>query len=403
MSAKSRLIADIESLLAAANSSDVDDLDYATRVAMLGKVESIQHQLDDPVLAMYRHLSNVRAYNLSYNLNGIQINLVIQANQTAALRTCVNCGYLVRVALIDNLGRLMRQLSSTGILRSLGENEYAHTKFSLAYIDRSEVDFFNLVMDEIAPVAYRLPEYIAAHEPDAILDAYQSPFSWANEREGKNFYEVLLEQPDRLAKFNSGMMTQEAQNRILGLFPFTNFAENIDKNGPLRPFIVDVAGGRGQSLVAIKGELDGVDTQNLGRWILQERQGVLDSIPDDELPGIEKMAIDFFEPQPLKGAHIYYLRRILHNWHDEPAKLILKNIADAMLPDSILLIGEMVFPEQAGVNKYIYMMDICMLIIGGKERTGNDFSRLLDAVGLRLVKVSVSDAGDQAVIECRLK
>jgi DNA gyrase/topoisomerase IV subunit A len=59
MSSSSNLIADIEELLAAAKNSNVDDLDDATRVGMLGKVESIQHQLDDPVLAMYRHLSNV--------------------------------------------------------------------------------------------------------------------------------------------------------------------------------------------------------------------------------------------------------------------------------------------------------------------------------------------------------
>jgi hypothetical protein len=61
MSSNSKLIADIEALLAAAKASDIDELDCGTRVAMLAKVESIQYQLDDPVLAMYRHLSNVRS------------------------------------------------------------------------------------------------------------------------------------------------------------------------------------------------------------------------------------------------------------------------------------------------------------------------------------------------------
>lgn len=157
-------------------------------------------------------------------------------------------------------------------------------------------------MDEIAPIAHRLPEYLAAHEPSAILDAYKSPFSWANDREGKNFYEVLLEQPDRLAKFNTGMMTRETQHRILGLYPLGELAKSIDRSDPERPFIIDVAGGRGQSLVVIKTELEGINISNLGRWILQERSAVLDSIRDDELPGIEKMAIDYFEPQPIKGS-----------------------------------------------------------------------------------------------------
>jgi len=59
MSSNSKLIADIEALLAAAKNSSIDGLDYGARMGMLAKVESIQYQLDDPVLAMYRHLSNV--------------------------------------------------------------------------------------------------------------------------------------------------------------------------------------------------------------------------------------------------------------------------------------------------------------------------------------------------------
>ena len=100
-------------------------------------------------------------------------------------------------------------------------------------------------MDEISPVAHRFPEYIAAHESSAILDPNKSPFSWANDRDGKNFYEVLLEQPDRLAKSNLGMMTREAQHRILGLLPLSDLVKTVDKTDFEKPFIVDVAGGRG--------------------------------------------------------------------------------------------------------------------------------------------------------------
>src|SRR3954452_6557137 len=67
-------------------------------------------------------------------------------------------------------------------------------------------------------------------------------------------------------------------------------------------------------------------------------------------------------------AQIYHRRRVLHNWQHVEARKILQNIADAMAPDSKLLIGEMVVPKKpGGVNKYVYMMDICMLAIGGKE------------------------------------
>jgi hypothetical protein len=118
---------------------------------------------------------------------------------------------------------------------------------------------------------------------------------------GKNFYEALVENPAKLAQFNKGMMTQEAQQRIVSIYPFESLPKDLDMSDPNRAFIVDVAGGRGQSLVAIKGEIEADGEVELGRWILQEKKAVVDSIPDDALSGIEKMAIDFFDPQPIKS------------------------------------------------------------------------------------------------------
>jgi hypothetical protein len=94
----------------------------------------------------------------------------------------------------------------------------------------------------------------------------------------------------------------------------------------------------------------------------------------------------------------------MHNWQDAECRKILQNIADVMAPDSRLLIGEMVVPKTPeGIDKTVYWMDMCMLIIGGKERSEKEFSVLLDSAGLKLVKIWPSSAGSQTVIECRLK
>jgi hypothetical protein len=94
----------------------------------------------------------------------------------------------------------------------------------------------------------------------------------------------------------------------------------------------------------------------------------------------------------------------MHNWQDAECRKILQNIAAAMAPDSRLLIAEMVVPEKPeGVDKTVYWMDLCMLIIGGKERSENEFSALLDSAGLKLVKIWRGKVGSQTVIECRLK
>ena len=165
-------------------------------------------------------------------------------------------------------------------------------------------------VDEVSPVAHRIPEYMAAHESSAILNPKQSPFSWANNSEGKVFYEILLENPQRLARFNKAMTTQEAQLPVLGMFPFSSLATSIDRGDPERAFIVDVAGGRGQSLLQIMREMEATGARNLGRVILQDRKPVLDAIPEEQLPGVEKMVIDFFTPQPVKRrcliSHAFY-------------------------------------------------------------------------------------------------
>lgn len=94
----------------------------------------------------------------------------------------------------------------------------------------------------------------------------------------------------------------------------------------------------------------------------------------------------------------------MHNWQDNEARKILRTIANAMAPNSRLLIGAMVVPDKPeGVDKTVYWMDLCMLIVAGKERSEKGFSDLLDSTGLKLVKVWRSKVGSQTAIECRLK
>jgi hypothetical protein len=40
--------------------------------------------------------------------------------------------------------RLMRMLTGTGVIALVGENTYAHTPKSMAYLEGAAVDFFNL-------------------------------------------------------------------------------------------------------------------------------------------------------------------------------------------------------------------------------------------------------------------
>lgn len=55
---------------------------------------------------------------------------------------------------------------------------------------------------------------------------------------------------------------------------------------------------------------------------------------------VEFMPHDFFQANPVKGAEVYLLRWILHNWPNEACVRILSAVRASMGPRSRLLIAQ---------------------------------------------------------------
>jgi len=99
-----------------------------------------------------------------------------------------------------------------------------------------------------------------------------------------------------------------------------------------------------------------------------------------------------------EGALVYYIRRCMHDWSDDNNAKILSHLADAMAPDSRVLITEQIMPNPpTALNAWT---DLCVMNLGGKERTEKMFEALTKRSGLKFVKVHKSLATDVAVIEC---
>ena len=81
------------------------------------------------------------------------------------------------------------------------------------------------------------------------------------------------------------------------------------------------------------------------------------------------------------------MKNIIHDWDDDSALTILRNIRTAIAPHGKLLLLEMVLPEQA--NSFLgFQLDIEMLItVGGRERTRAEYANLFARAGFRLTRV----------------
>lgn len=59
---------------------------------------------------------------------------------------------------------------------------------------------------------------------------------------------------------------------------------------------------------------------------------------------IEFLAHDFFEPQPVKNADVYFFRWILHNWPDKYAVRILQSLIPALKVGAKIIVYDEVLP-----------------------------------------------------------
>lgn len=114
------------------------------------------------------------------------------------------------------------------------------------------------------------------------------------------------------------------------------------------------------------------------------------------------VAGDFFESVP-EEYEAYILKSIIHDWDDEYALKILRNIHRAATSNSTLLLLERVIPEQlstTAADQAVIRSDITMMTIGSLERTVAEYRQLLAVSGWTLTTV-LPVAADFSLLESR--
>ena len=92
-------------------------------------------------------------------------------------------------------------------------------------------------------------------------------------------------------------------------------------------------------------------------------------------------------------ASVCFFRHILHDWPDSTCRQILENIILAMDKDhSRIVIVDIILPD-TGTELLPALFDTNMMLMGGRERTGTEWRELLEAVGLRVMKIIGPEPG----------
>lgn len=276
----------------------------------------------------------------------------------------------------DALYRVMRLLAAEGLFRETAVRRFRLTK--VGEVLRSDKgssprDLIRMLNGEPYLAFAQLD-----HSVRTGLPAFDEVF-------GKPRFDWLADHPDEAALFQRAMVTlgRDSNEAIAEAYDFGAFSR-----------VVDVGGGHGQLLSAIlarHAHLSGV-LFDLPSSIPTIRSGAAGYLPRTEFIGG-----NFFESVP-HGADIYLMKKVIHDWNDEQAIVILRNCRDAMAPHGKVLIAETIVPDGNEPNP-IKLIDVNMLVVtGGKERTQAEYAALLAAAGLGLERV-ISTSQPISVLE----
>ena len=160
--------------------------------------------------------------------------------------------------------------------------------------------------------------------------------------------------------------------------------------------LVDIGGGQGTLLVSVLTRNPSVHGVLFDLpHVLETAEPLLQSA--HVRARCDLLSGNFFSSIPA-GGNIYILKKVIHDWPDEQARIILKNCRAAISDHGRLLLIELVIPD-GNEPSFGKMLDLLMLAYaGGRERTQTEYRDLLDSANFRLQRM-VSTASPISIME----
>ncbi|PQE06958.1 sterigmatocystin 8-O-methyltransferase protein [Rutstroemia sp. NJR-2017a WRK4] len=299
--------------------------------------------------------------------------------------------------------RIMRVLSATGFVTELGVRLYTANMLTNAIATPALQAATKILHDNSALVEMRLHEYFRIHGYKCPTEETNCAFQWTFNT-SLTYFQRIHSTPETLGDFNTFMAGyRNKRKHWIDWFPVeTEVLSNFFRaDSTANILIVDVGGGKGHDLERFLARFP----QSAGHLVLQDVPKTISTL-NGLTPGIKAMGHDFFTPQPIKGARIYYTHDVLHDWPDNKCREILRYLKSAMQPGySKIYLNETILPD-IGCSSYWAAGDINMMaILAAKKRTRLEWIELIESVGMNCVRIWKSPYlnDEEGIIEVMLQ
>ncbi|KAF4449246.1 O-methyl transferase B [Fusarium albosuccineum] len=369
-------------------SSDMDDTSRRQLMTSLHELAYSMESVDDTMYRFSYLYIQTAVVKVGHDLNIFEH--LARATKPVSLREI--CEKTNGEAAL--LNRCLSYLASIGAIKQVTKDEYAANRVTENLAEKVAAATICHTFGTLGPQYQALPAFLKKtgykNPTDELHTVFQD--AWGT---SKHAFAWIKEHPENLMFFQDYMaLRREPEHTWLSAYPIEDETRDWD---PKRPVYVNMGGGIGHQCAQFKASFPHVP----GRVILQDLSYNMDRAL--ATPGVENMAHNFFEPQPVLGAKFYYLRECLHNHPDHKVRQILRHIKTAMTSDSVLLLDELVLPE-SGANSTATSLDMTMMVaFAAMERTEAQWRNLLEDVGLRFVHMyTYNPGGYETVMDARL-
>ena len=266
------------------------------------------------------------------------------------------------------LSRVLRLLASIGVFADVASDSYGLTPLGETLCTDAPGSVRNFAITETAP-GHWLPW-------GRLLESVRTGQPMARAALGMELFEWYAQDPEEAGFFNAAMgdLSALATSELVRVFDVS--AVRV---------VADVGGAHGVLLAAV------LRANPDARGILFDLPHVIETAEEAlAAEGLsarcELVSGDFFAAVPA-GADLHLLKQIVHDWDDERATQLLTTCHRALEPGGTLLLVELVIPPD-NAPSMAQACDLNMLVLlGGRERTEEEFRRLLEAAGFRLERI----------------